>query len=126
MAPHELRARREGGSRMSTVSNEKAVISGADDVDPAQSFLKRVAGLQAFWILGVLIVICLCFAVLAGDRFLSAGHFSLIAQTVAVWAVRGVGMAFVITTSGIDTSAGWVLVFASVVSAKASGSMAGT
>lgn len=110
---------------MNTV--EKAVVSGgADDLDPEQSFLKRAAGLQAFWILGVLIVICLFFTVLAGDRFLSTGNFSLISQNVAVWAVLGVGMTFVIITSGIDLSVGSVLVFASVVSAKVMEAMGGT
>jgi ribose transport system permease protein len=110
---------------MSTVANEKAVVSGADDMDPGQSLLKRVAGLQAFWILGVLIVICLCFAVLAGNRFMSTGNFLLISQNVAVWAVLGVGMTFVIITSGIDLSVGSVLVFASVVSAKVMEGMGG-
>ena len=41
-----------------------------------------------------------------------------LAQNVAVWAVLGVGMTFVIITSGIDLSVGSVLVFSSVVSAK--------
>jgi ribose transport system permease protein len=112
---------------MSAVADEKAVVTGgADEFDPAQSFLKRVVGLQAFWILGVLIIICLSFTVLAGGRFLSTGNFSLISQNVAVWAVLGVGMTFVIITSGIDLSVGSVLVFASVVSAKVMEAMGGT
>src|SRR5262245_15747680 len=104
---------------MSTVANQQAAVADkADEFDGAQSLLKRVVGLQAFWILGVLIVICLFFAVIAGDRFLSTGNFSLISQNVAVWAVLGVGMTFVIITSGIDLSVGSVLVFSSVVAAK--------
>jgi ribose transport system permease protein len=104
---------------MSTVANQRgAVADKADEFDGAQSLLKRVVGLQAFWILGVLIVICLFFTVIAGDRFLSTGNFSLISQNVAVWAVLGVGMTFVIITSGIDLSVGSVLVFSSVVAAK--------
>lgn len=111
---------------MSTLANQPAVVGGgADDSGAAPSLLKRVVGLQAFWILGVLVVICLFFTVLAGDRFLSAGNFSLISQNVAVWAVLGVGMTFVIITSGIDLSVGSVLVFASVVSAKVMESMGG-
>jgi ribose transport system permease protein len=111
---------------MNTVANEQAVVTGgADEFDPARSFLKRMAELQAFWILGVLIIICLSFTVLAGDRFLSGGNFSLISQNVAVWAVLGVGMTFVIITSGIDLSVGSVLVFASVVSAKLMEAMGG-
>ena len=110
---------------MSTLANQSAVVTGADELDPSQSFLKRVIGLQAFWILGVLIIICLFFTVLAGDRFLSTGNFSLISQNVAVWAVIGVGMTFVIITSGIDLSVGSVLVFSSVVSAKLMEAMGG-
>src|SRR6476661_1460399 len=103
---------------MSTVANQPAVAAGdADEFGGTQSLLKRVVGLQAFWILGVLIVICLFFTLIAGDRFLSTGNFSLISQNVAVWAVIGVGMTFVIITSGIDLSVGSVLVFSSVVAA---------
>ena len=54
---------------MSTASEERTVVttgSGADDGD--DSLLKRVLGLQSFWILGVLIVICLVFSVVAGER----------------------------------------------------------
>ena len=111
---------------MSTVANQPAVAAGdADEFGGTQSLLKRVVGLQAFWILGVLIVICLFFTVIAGDRFLSTGNFSLISQNVAVWAVIGVGMTFVIITSGIDLSVGSVLVFSSVVAAKLMEAMGG-
>ena len=118
---------REGARRehASAEARSTAVVTGADELDPSQSLLKRVIGLQAFWILGVLIVICLFFTVLAGDRFLSTGNFSLISQNVAVWAVLGVGMTFVIITSGIDLSVGSVLVFSSVVSAKLMEAMGG-
>lgn len=80
--------------------------------------LRRLGRLQSVWILGVLIVIVVMFSIAAGDKFLSAGNFSLISQNIAVWAVLGVGMTFVIITSGIDLSIGSVLVFASVVAAK--------
>jgi len=73
---------------------------------------------QSVWILGVLVVIVAFFSVAAGGKFLSASNFSLISQNVAVWAVLGVGMTFVIITSGIDLSIGSVLVFSSVVAAK--------
>ena len=127
---HDRRTRHEGGRRMSTpktstVANQPAVVSGGDESNPPQSLLKRALGLQAVWILGVLVVICLFFTVIAGDRFLSTGNFSLISQNVAVWAVLGVGMTFVIITSGIDLSVGSVLVFSSVVAAKVMAAMGG-
>jgi len=80
--------------------------------------MKRIAGLQSVWILGVLIVIVVLFSLAAGGKFLSASNFSLISQNIAVWAVLGVGMTFVIITAGIDLSIGSVLVFSSVVAAK--------
>jgi ribose transport system permease protein len=84
----------------------------------SESLLKRLGSLQAVWILGVLLVIVVFFSVAAGSKFLSASNFSLISQNIAVWAVLGVGMTFVIITSGIDLSIGSVLVFSSVVAAK--------
>src|SRR5215204_7008893 len=101
-----------------------SVITPPDDAavdvvdEEQQSLIKRITSLQSVWILGVLVVIVAFFSVAAGDRFLSTSNFSLISQNVAVWAVLGVGMTFVIITSGIDLSIGSVLVFSSVVAAK--------
>ncbi|GLY04500.1 sugar ABC transporter permease [Actinoplanes sp. NBRC 101535] len=101
-------------SVMTTPANPKTVTG-----DPApEPVLKRLANMQQVWILGVLLVIIVAFSAAAGDKFLSAGNFSLIAQNIAVWAVLGVGMTFVIITSGIDLSVGSVLVFSSVIAAK--------
>jgi ribose transport system permease protein len=83
-----------------------------------EGLFKRLTSLQSVWILGVLVVIVAFFSVAAGGKFLSASNFSLISQNIAVWAVLGVGMTFVIITAGIDLSIGSVLVFSSVVSAK--------
>jgi ribose transport system permease protein len=92
--------------------------SAVVDHHTQESLLKRVTSLQSVWILGVLVVIVAFFTVTAGSKFFSASNFSLISQNVAVWAVLGVGMTFVIITSGIDLSIGSVLVFSSVVAAK--------
>jgi ribose transport system permease protein len=94
--------------------DQQAVV----DNPPGDSYLKRLANLQSVWILGVLVVIVAAFSVAAGEKFLSASNFSLISQNIAVWAVLGVGMTFVIITSGIDLSVGSVLVFSSVIAAK--------
>ena len=88
------------------------------DAPASDSYLKRLGNLQSVWILGVLLLIILAFSVAAGDKFLSTSNFSLISQNIAVWAVLGVGMTFVIITSGIDLSIGSVLVFSSVIAAK--------
>ncbi len=89
------------------------------DVPPQDSYLKRLANLQSVWILGVLVIIVVLFSIAAGGKFLSTSNFSLISQNIAVWAVLGVGMTFVIVTAGIDLSVGAVLVFSGVVAAKA-------
>lgn len=93
-------------------------VAVVDTQEGHPSLVKRVANTQSVWILGVLLVIVLFFSVTGGGNFFSASNFSLIAQNVAVWAVLGVGMTFIIITSGIDLSIGSVLVFSSVVAAK--------
>ena len=100
-------------------------VAVADTHEGHPSLLKRLGNTQSVWILGVLLVIVAFFAVTAGGKFLSASNFSLISQNVAVWAVLGVGMTFVIITSGIDLSIGSVLVFSSVVAAKVMESVGG-
>lgn len=103
---------------MTTTTTTPAHTPEAPVEDSSPNLLKRLAGTQAVWILGVLVVLVAFFSIIGGGRFLSAGNFSLISQNLAVLAVLGVGMTFIIITSGIDLSVGSVLVFASVVSAK--------
>jgi ribose transport system permease protein len=96
----------------------KEDTSAVVDHHNEESLFKRLTSLQSVWILGVLVIIVAFFSLAAGNKFLSASNFSLISQNIAVWAVLGVGMTFVIITSGIDLSIGSVLVFSSVISAK--------
>ncbi len=105
-----------------TQPDEVAVV---DQSDGSASLGKRLANTQSVWILGVLLAIMAFFSIVAGSKFLSASNFSLISQNVAVWAVLGVGMTFVIITSGIDLSIGSVLVFSSVMAAKVMESVGG-
>jgi ribose transport system permease protein len=100
---------------MSVITPEEPAVVEAPS---QQSILGRIAGMQSVWILGVLLVIVAAFSAAAGTKFLSTSNFSLISQNIAVWAVLGVGMTFVIITAGIDLSIGSVLVFSSVVAAK--------
>lgn len=109
---------------MSVMAKPEGVVV-ADPDERHESLLKRLTNAQSVWILGVLLVIIVFFSVTAGGKFLSASNFSLISQNVAVWAVLGVGMTFVIITSGIDLSIGSVLVFSSVVAAKVMESVGG-
>ena len=104
-----------------TVSNTAVVDTGEQD----ESLMRRIANTQSVWILGVLLVIVAFFAITGGSRFFSAGNFSLISQNISVLAVIGVGMTFVIITSGIDLSVGSVLIFSSVMSAKVMAAVGG-
>jgi len=74
--------------------------------------------IQSFQILLVLIAIMLIFSVLAPTVFPRWTNLRQIIQNVSILAVLGIGMTFVIITSGIDLSVGSVLVFSGVVSAK--------
>jgi ribose transport system permease protein len=94
------------------------VALGAEKDETQLPLYKRLGETQSVWILGVLVVIVAFFAITGGANFFSASNFSLISQNLAALAVLGVGMTFVIITSGIDLSIGSVLVFASVIAAK--------
>ncbi|MGB7424609.1 MAG: ABC transporter permease [Ornithinimicrobium sp.] len=101
---------------LATSPERNATVQESSQASP--SLLNRLGNTQSVWILGVLLVIVVFFSIAGGTKFLSVSNFSLISQNVAVWAVLGVGMTFVIITSGIDLSIGSVLVFSSVVAAK--------
>lgn len=103
-------------------SNRSVAIDGQEN----ESLLKRLTNLQSVWILGVLVVIVAFFAIKGGNKFFSADNFSLISQNISVLAILGVGMTFIIITSGIDLSVGSVLVFSSVISAKVIEAMGGS
>ncbi|PNH79938.1 ABC transporter permease [Arthrobacter sp. AFG20] len=78
----------------------------------------QVLRVQSFQILLVLLVIFLIFAAMAPDVFPTWGNVRQIIQNVSILGVLGIGMTFVIVTSGIDLSVGSNLVFSGVVAAK--------
>lgn len=77
----------------------------------------KLIRIQAFQILIILLVIFLIFTALAPTVFPDWSNVRLIIQNVSILGVLGIGMTFVIITSGIDLSVGSVLVFSGVVSA---------
>ena len=80
--------------------------------------LRQVLQVQSFQILLVLLVIFLVFSALAPEVFPTWGNVRQIIQNVSILGVLGIGMTFVIVTSGIDLSVGSNLVFSGVVAAK--------
>lgn len=85
--------------------------------------LREVLQVQSFQILLVLLVIFLLFAAMAPEVFPTWGNIRQIIQNVSILGVLGIGMTFVIVTSGIDLSVGSNLVFSGVVAAKVMQSM---
>ena len=88
--------------------------------------LRQVLQIQSFQILLVLLVIFLIFAALAPEVFPTWGNVRQIIQNVSILGVLGIGMTFVIVTSGIDLSIGSNLVFSGVVAAKVMQAMGGS
>lgn len=87
--------------------------------------LKRIFKAQSFQIFLVLIVIVIIFSIAAPDTFAQLSNLRLVVQNASILAVLGVGMTFIIITSGIDLSVGSVLVFSGVVSAMVMRAMGG-
>ena len=110
---------------MSVLAKSEAPVVGAEEEGANQPIWRRIIEFQSIWILGVLIVIIAFFAIKAGGTFFSAQNFSTISQNISILAVIGVGMTFVIVTSGIDLSVGSVLIFSSVIAAKVMNAMGG-
>ncbi|MDF2047332.1 ABC transporter permease [Microbacterium sp. Kw_RZR3] len=98
-----------------TPPTETVAIGTFEDTKP--NFFRGLLKAQAFQILLILIVIVLIFSALAPDSFAQWSNFRLIIQNASILAVLGVGMTYIIITSGIDLSIGSVLVFSGVVSA---------
>ena len=90
-----------------------------------RAFLARILTVQAFQILLVLLVIFTIFSSMAPDTFPTWVNMRQVIQNVSILAVLGVGMTYVIITSGIDLSIGSVLVFSGVVAAKTMQSIGG-
>ncbi len=103
-------------SEVAAATSEAPVVGTGGD--PEEPLWKRLVNFQSVWILGVLLVIVAFFAAKGGGKFFSTSNLSTISQNVSILAVIGVGMTFVIITSGIDLSVGSVLIFSSVISAK--------
>jgi ribose transport system permease protein len=76
-------------------------------------------------LLGALIAMIALFSVLS-SHFLTYDTFSTIANQIPDLVVMSVGMTFVLIIAGIDLSVGSVLVFSSVVAAKAMAAMGGS
>jgi len=102
---------------MTTTEAVARTAGTAPEISRAHT-LRQVLQVQSFQILLVLMVIFLAFTALAPDVFPTWGNVRQIIQNVSILGVLGIGMTFVIVTSGIDLSVGSNLVFSGVVAAK--------
>ncbi len=96
-----------------------AAGASADSRGGAAEFVKRILTVQSFQIVLVLAVIYLIFTALAPETFPGWVNLRQVVQNVSILAILGIGMTYVIITSGIDLSIGSVLVFSGVIAAKA-------
>jgi len=87
--------------------------------------LRAALSAQAAQVVLILIAIIIVFSILAPGAFPLWSNFRLIIQNLAVLGILGIGMTFVIITSGIDLSVGSVLVFSGVTSAMVMQAMGG-
>jgi len=104
---------------MSASTTTQPTAAAEPDSAPAKTpLVRRVLRLQAFQILLVLLVIIIVFSTLAPHNFANLSNARQIVQNASILAILGVGMTFVIITSGIDLSIGSVMVFSGVIAAK--------
>jgi ribose transport system permease protein len=89
-----------------------------DDLEPRASLLTRFASNGTLRTLAILIAILVVFSILQPGDFTRISNFRNIATDAAILCILGVGMTFVIVTSGIDLSVGSVLVFSGVIGGK--------
>jgi ribose transport system permease protein len=87
-------------------------------IDERLSFGQRLRKSQTAQIMIVLMVLTALFSALAPDAFFTLFNLRNIFINVAVFAILGVGMTFVIITAGIDLSIGSILVFSTVIACK--------
>ena len=88
-------------------------------LDESQSFWQKLRKTQTAQIMLVLVVITAIFSLLAPDTFFTLFNLRNISINIAMFAILGIGMTFVIITAGIDLSIGSMLVFSSVIGCKA-------
>jgi ribose transport system permease protein len=98
--------------------NEPGAAAPAEATKSRTSVPARLLRMQAFQILLVLLLIIIVFATLAPNNFANLSNARQIVQNASILAILGVGMTFVIITSGIDLSIGSVMVFSGVIGAK--------
>jgi ribose transport system permease protein len=88
-------------------------------LDESQSFWQKLRKTQTAQIMLVLVVITAVFSLLAPETFFTLFNLRNIFINIAIFAILGIGMTFVIITAGIDLSIGSMLVLSSVIGCKA-------
>ena len=88
-------------------------------LDERQSLLQKLRKTQTAQIMLVLVVITAVFSLLAPETFFTLFNLRNIFINIAIFAILGIGMTFVIITAGIDLSIGSMLVLSSVIGCKA-------
>jgi ribose transport system permease protein len=93
--------------------------------EPAQPAWKRLLTGSTTSIFLVLVALIAVFSLLQFNEFFTVSNLRNIATDAAVLLIVATGLTYVIITAGIDLSVGSVLVFASVISARAMNAVGG-
>jgi ribose transport system permease protein len=94
-------------------------------VEPAQPVWKQLLTGSSTSIFLVLLGMIAVFSILQFEQFFTISNARNIATDAAVLLIVATGLTYVIITAGIDLSVGSVLVFSSVVSARAMNAVGG-
>jgi ribose transport system permease protein len=108
----------QAGARARELDDPATTAPGAPRGGGGASAAVRRALVRVPWILWVLVVICVTFAVIDSSAFLTPSNARNIGLDTSILLVMAVGSTFVITAAGIDLSIGSVLVFSGVVAAR--------
>jgi ribose transport system permease protein len=82
----------------------------------SSAFSKPAESLRRISVLGILLLICVVFA-LGSSEFLTASNLLNVALQTSIIAIVAIGMSFVIFTAGIDLSVGSVMALAGAIAA---------
>jgi ribose transport system permease protein len=104
---------------------ESTAPTGEEDMKVSKGFWSNLLGHQGWvrrfiresGILGALIILVVVGAIIS-PHFLKTGNLINVARQIAIVGILGLGMTFVILTSGIDLSVGSIVGFVAVVSAS--------
>lgn len=100
-------------------------VTGDAGATRSPSAVRSLLRRPSMGMLAIELLLVAVFSIMRPDAFLGVYNFRSIALSASIIGVMAIGQTFVLATGGIDLSVGSVLVFGTVVSAKAMSAMGG-